>query len=175
MYQELAKYPERARRFAGSMAAYTTGPGFSFDHIIRNFPWNSIGAGMVVDIGGSHGDMMIAIARDFPSLHFIVQDLPEVISSHPVLSADLAERVSFMPHNFFTEQPIKGADVYFFRWIFHGWSDKYCILLLRNLIPALKPSARLVINDFCLPPQSNTLPLSIERRLRLVKFDFFPE
>jgi hypothetical protein len=33
---------------------------------------------------------------------------------------ELRSRVSFMPYDFFTPQPVCGADVYFFRWIFHG-------------------------------------------------------
>jgi len=52
--------------------------------------------------------------------------------------------------DFFTEQP-SVADVYYFRWIFHNWSDKYCIQILRNLIPSLRPGARIVIHERVLP------------------------
>jgi len=70
-----------------------------------------------------------------------------------------------MAHDFLTEQPVKYADVYFFRWIFHNWSDKYCIKILRNLIPALKVNARIVINDNVLP-EPGTMPIFREERLR---------
>ena len=72
-----------------------------------------------------------------------------------------------MSHDFFTEQSVKNADVYFFRWIFHNWSDEYCVRILRNLIPALKPHARIVLNDACLP-EPNTLSVMAERRVRYV-------
>ena len=62
----------------------------------------------------------------------------------------LEDRISFMAHDFFTPQPIT-ADVYFFRFIFHDWPDKYGISILQNLVPALKPGARVLINEFCLP------------------------
>lgn len=40
--------------------------------------------------------------------------------------------------------------VYFFRWIIHNYSTPYAISILKNLIPSLKPGARIVINDHCL-------------------------
>lgn len=90
--------------------------------------------------------------REFPSLSFVVQDLgPVVAAAQEEVPTDLAGRVKFMTHDFLTEQPVRGADVYFFRWIFHNWSDKYCVKILRNLIPALKPGAKVVINDNVLP------------------------
>lgn len=70
-----------------------------------------------------------------------------------------------MPYDFFTEQPVKDADVYFFRWIFHNWSDKYCIKILQGLVPALKKGARIVINDNVLP-EPGILPMWREEKLR---------
>ncbi|TGO70130.1 hypothetical protein BOTNAR_0003g00230 [Botryotinia narcissicola] len=60
--------------------------------------------------------------------------------------------MTFMAHDFFTEQPVMGADVYLFRCVFHNHSDKYCIRILQHLIPALKPGARIVIAEFIVPP-----------------------
>jgi len=39
--------------------------------------------------------------------------------------------------------------VYFLRWIFHNYSDPYAIKILKSLIPALKPGAKIIINDHC--------------------------
>ena len=72
-----------------------------------------------------------------------------------------------MAHDFLSEQPIKNADVYLFRWIFHNWSDMYCIRILRNLIPALKGGAIILINDNVLP-EPGTLGSWQEERLRYV-------
>lgn len=62
---------------------------------------------------------------------------------------------------------MKGADVYFFRWIFHDWSNTYGAKLLRNLIPALKKGAKVVISEICIPPPG-LLPLYDERSVRWV-------
>lgn len=71
-----------------------------------------------------------------------------------------------MPYDFLAQtQPVRDADVYFFRWILHNWSDKYCMLILRNLIPALKPGALVIVADNVLPPPG-VLPRWREERVR---------
>ena len=44
----------------------------------------------------------------------------------------------------------RGLLVYYFRWIVHNYSNPYAVKLLRNLVPALKPGARVIINEHCL-------------------------
>lgn len=166
IYEEFSKHPERARRFGNAMRSFTEGTGFELDHIVNNFSWGDLGKGVVVDVGGSQGFASFAIGRKFPSLSFVVQDLePVVAAARQDLPADLAGRVDFMAHDFFSEQPVQGADVYFFRWILHNWSDKYCVKILKALIPALKPGARIVINDNVLP-KPGVLSRWQEERLR---------
>jgi hypothetical protein len=120
-----------------------------------------------IQVGGSQGFVCVALARRYPLLTFVVQDLEPVIkeAQQQSLPSDVANRVSFMPCDFFTPQPVIGADVYFYRWIFHNWSDKYCIEILKNLIPALKKGARIIISDAILP-EPGKLPKAVEGRLR---------
>lgn len=125
--------------------------GFEPSHLVDAFPWDSMGAQTLVDIGGSHGKVSIALAQQVTSMNCIIQDRPEVVAGAKT-PPELAGRVKFMVHDFFTEQPVKGADVYFFRWIFHDWSDKYCIKILQCLIPALKHGARVIVNENVIPP-----------------------
>lgn len=40
--------------------------------------------------------------------------------------------------------------MFYFRWIFHNLASHYAVTILKNLIPALKPGARILINDHCL-------------------------
>lgn len=110
--------------------------------------------------------MCDALAKSFPSLKFIVQDLESVISSAN-LAPETSSRIELMAYDFLTEQPVKNADVYFFRWIFHNWSDKYCIQILKNQIPALKNNAKIIVVDNVLP-EPGTLSLWQEERLRYV-------
>lgn len=64
-----------------------------------------------------------------------------------------------------TEQPVKEADVYFLRAIFHNWSHKYALQILRNLVPALKPGAKIVMADYAIP-SPDKVPKSQEAAMR---------
>ncbi|XDG05684.1 hypothetical protein ABKA04_005299 [Annulohypoxylon sp. FPYF3050] len=133
------------------MKVFSTSPGFDPIHIIDNYDWTSVGDAQVVDVGGGQGHIAIELARRFSNLNFIVQDMEKMIENAEVgVPKTLQDRVRFMVHDLFEPQIIR-ADVFFFRWIFHNWSDKYCIQILRAQIPALKPNARVVIQDGCLP------------------------
>ena len=82
----------------------------------------------VVDVAGRCGQVSIALMKRRPLFRFVFQDRPETVSDgSSKLPAELIGRVAFMAHDFFTKQPIKGADVFLLCWILHDWSDKYAI------------------------------------------------
>lgn len=101
------------------------------------------------------GHISCAIATAYPDLEVIAQDLPQVISgsqskleqSHP----ELKGRVSYIAHDMFSEQPVKGADAYYSRKVIHDWL-KLSVKILRSLLPAMKPGARVLVSDYVLPP-----------------------
>lgn len=127
-------------------------PGNSVKFVADNFNWDAAAKGVLVDVGGGTGTAAFDLARCLPDLKCIVQDRAEVIQA-AALPEDLAAgRVEFMAHDFFTEQPVKEADIYFLRWILHDWSDKYAIEILQNIVPGLKKGARVLVSERCLPP-----------------------
>lgn len=158
-----------AKRFAGAMSAFANGAGLSPLFLVNGYPWSSIGngTGTVVDVGGSKGNVSVALARSVQKLHFVVQDLPNMIDgAKDTLPDDVADRIEFMAYDFFTEQPLE-ADAYLFRNIFHNWSDSYVIKILQATVPALKPGARIVANDYLIPEPKSMSP-SKEREIRYV-------
>lgn len=190
----LSDRPERLRRFADMMRLFSRRPGLEAYHVVDGYPWGDLPRGAtVVDVGGSHGVFACAIAREFPSLSFVVQvrklllicprvcvcvtsrsrltmvtqDLDEAVirDSEEQRPEELADRVQYQVHNFMTEQPVRHADVYFFRAIFHNWSHKYALEILRNLVPALKPGAKIVMADYVIPAPDK-VPKSQEMALR---------
>ena len=48
---------------------------------MSGYPLSTPGAGLVVDVDGSHGDARIAITRKFPVSSFVVQDPRSFIAS----------------------------------------------------------------------------------------------
>ncbi|KAI6710964.1 O-methyltransferase [Diplocarpon mali] len=153
MFATFGKSPVRAKRMGGAMVSLTGGEGYELAYLLDNYDWASLDAAgaRLVDIGGSHGFVSIALAERYPHMHFTVQDLPRTIASAPPVPPSLRPRITFQAHDFNTPQPVQSADVYLFRWILHNNSDKYATNMLRQLIPALKRGARVVINDHCLP------------------------
>lgn len=80
-----------------------------------------------------------------------------------------SSQVEFQPHDFFQENPVKGADIYWLRYIMlvtgnnwyfsilssliltpknrHDWSDEYCVRILKNIGTSMGPTSRLLICD----------------------------
>lgn len=138
----------------------------STESLLKGFPWQSIGEGPVIDVGGGHGPVSVAIARQIPGLRFTVQDMEHVVAEGPSqIPAELQDRITFMVNDIRTPQPVIGAPVYFFRAVFHNWPDASCIEILRNQIPALRPGSRIIIHDAVMQ-EPGTLPLYLEKRRR---------
>lgn len=167
-FDVIKREPKRQEQFVNAMNYSHLHSSYSIHHLIDNFDFGSIGAGTIVDVGGSHGQVSIPIARKYPHVKCIVQDLPDtIVGLDSRLPEDLKDRISGMAHDFLAEQPVKGADIYLLRWILHDWSDKYCVKILQALTPALKKGAMIVINDICIP-QPGQLGIAADRSLRLV-------
>jgi hypothetical protein len=148
LWDNLSKDPVKAARFAQGMKFLQTHPSFDVSYLYTGLEWERDCNISMVDVGGSIGHISITLLEKHPNLRCCVQDLPEVISQATVPD-HLKGRLEYVEHSFFTEQKVR-ADVYLLRSILHDWSDKYAIDILRNLIPALDPGAKVVINEVCL-------------------------
>lgn len=107
-------------------------------------------AALVVDVGGGQGHEISKFQKRFSHLRgrLILQDLPETFT-HLDPAPD---HVELMSHDFFREQPVKGARIYFLRQIMHDWPDKKCATILANIAKAMDPEySRLLIDDYVLP------------------------
>ncbi|KAF4345172.1 sterigmatocystin 7-O-methyltransferase precursor [Fusarium beomiforme] len=155
-YQWYAENPDKALGFAKAMASLTQ-MDRSISALRDGFHWAELEApGKVVDVGGASGHVSMDLAAVFPNLTFVVQDSsPEALEDGKVkLPAEIADRVSFMQHDFFKDQPITDASAFFMRQCLHNWRDEDCIKILRALVPALekcKPGTPLLINEEVLP------------------------
>lgn len=110
------------------------------------------------------------LANAFPDVKITVQDLPKCAPDYETtVPADLKERVQFQAYDFFTPQPVS-ADFYLFKYIFYDWPEAYARRIVSNLVPALKPGARIVVLEYVktqLPP-GIVLPHGIKRGMTSV-------
>lgn len=109
--------------------------------------------------------MSFELAKVHKSLRCVVQDLPSnEVHFRAALPEALEGRVTWQAHDFFQEQPTKGADVYLLRHVLHDWSDEYARKILRNLVPALGPKSRILVGEIIMRP-AGTVAAQSERML----------
>lgn len=108
-----------------------------------------------LQVGGNAGATSVRLATAFPALRCIVQDLkaPIVTARSKVaeLPTNVAQRMEIQEHDFFTPQPVKGADIYLLRMILHDWKDPDAVRILKQLVDAAKTTSRILIMDMVLP------------------------
>ncbi|KAJ5787090.1 hypothetical protein N7457_002080 [Penicillium paradoxum] len=57
-----------------------------------------------------------------------------------------------MVHDFYQEQPVKGARAYFLHSVLHDWNDETCQKILSKLVAAMSPGySKLLINENVIP------------------------
>ena len=87
------------------------------------FPWKELGDGATVcDVAGGVGNISLQLAKAYPNLRLILQDLPERIqqAKNEVWPRECPEaiaerRITFEPIDFFESSPVPGCDVYYVR------------------------------------------------------------
>ncbi|KAB8229433.1 O-methyltransferase [Aspergillus alliaceus] len=164
-FDEIRKDPTRHQQFITAMRFSHLHPAYHLSHLMNNYDFSP--ARTIVDIGGSNGEVSVEIASRYPHARCIVQDLPDTIAGLEArVPPALRARVTGMAHDFLTPQPVQ-ADLYLLRWILHDWSDKYCVKILRSLIPGLRKGAKVVVNDVCIP-EPGQVGIKAERELRFM-------
>ena len=150
MFDIMHQFPKQAEDYTKMMDALGWAPMLHFDNCIRDLQWTEADVPKtIVDLGGANGALCAGLLRKFPRIETaIVQDLPEVIARIEVPN-DLKTRLQFQAHDFFKPQPVK-ADMYFLRQIIHDWPEPHGIQIIRNLVPAHRDGARLIINEMVL-------------------------
>ncbi|KAI0862677.1 O-methyltransferase-domain-containing protein [Xylaria cubensis] len=169
MYQYYEQRPEKARRFTQAMSGWSR-LDRSIEELHTSFPWESLKNGRVVDIGGGNGHISFGLAKKFPSLRFVVQDIsPQMLSQ---TQQDSDGRVTFQQHNFFDPQPVQEASAFLLRQCLHNHSDGDAVKIIRAVVPALErcaPRTPLLINEIILPDPGTATRFE-EHHLRQVDF-----
>lgn len=107
----------------------------------------------LVDVGGGYGHDISAFAAKFPSepIRMVLQDQPGVLEEGEARRKQtgqvLDSRIERMPHDFFEEQPVMGAAIYYLHKVLHDWPDKDCVVILERLRDAMAEGSRILVND----------------------------
>lgn len=145
VFPYFAVHPEEAADFGNFMGWMTRRiERFLFMH----HPFQPFAT--VADIGGSGGDLLLAVLEQYPGTRGILFDLPEVVErARPVIAASpLAERVEIVGGSFFERVPV--ADLYLLKQILHDWHDDECRQILGQIRAVIAPEGRVAVIDHLL-------------------------
>ncbi|KAK7914208.1 hypothetical protein PG985_011911 [Apiospora marii] len=131
------------------------------------------GRAFVVDVGGGRGNALVDVMRECGGGSFgapmVLQDLEPVLRGRDPVRI---KGVQVMPHDFYNEQPVKNAHIYYLRKIMHNYYDDKCRTILRPLISAMGPTSRLLFGDMVLPesarPGDDALPFGMDLRMLMI-------
>lgn len=160
----LGSHPDRALNMVAGMRSHNSGnvsgDAYPFGQELAKLNLKDEDVA-IVDIAGGQGHIMEEVRQRNPEIkgRFIVQDLASTFEAVPNPPAG----VEFMPYDIFTPQPVKNASIYYYRHIFHDWSDGDCTKFLEQVVPLLKeqPQSKLLLVDLVLPDTNATMQEAI--------------
>jgi hypothetical protein len=137
----LAGHPVDATQFQAAMSERTAAFAPS---IAANYDFPQMRR--VVDVGGGHGTLLVAILTARPDLQGTLFDLPAVVagSAETLQEAGLADRCVVDGGDFFAAVP-SGGDGYILANVLHDWDDEHSVSILRNCRRAMHANSKVLI------------------------------
>ncbi|KAA8644983.1 hypothetical protein EYZ11_008712 [Aspergillus tanneri] len=156
----LCKDPAALSRFNSFMEGQRANRAFWGDWFpvreqILNDPGVNTKRPLLVDIGGGRGHDLIAFKERFPDAQgkLILEDLPSVIDEVKGASDLESAGIETVGYDFFQDvQPVKGARVYYFKYVLHDWSDEKAYIIFDHLKQAMERGySKVLIEEYILP------------------------
>lgn len=150
IFDYLSEKPDIADEFGKLMGSITSAfETFIFsNHQFKPFK-------QAVDIGGSHGQLMLRLMAEYPETTGVIFDLPGTAeqAAKNLEGSALKDRITIVGGDFFKSVPA-GGDLYLMKQILHDWSDDECVTILKNIRAGIAQNGRLAVIDFLLPEQN---------------------
>jgi hypothetical protein len=147
-WEYLAKHPDEAATFNEGMTGFSQQASAA---VVKAYDFSK--AGTIVDVGGGHGALLIAILKANPGVKGVVFDAPQVVdgATNPIRAAGLADRCWGQGGDFLKAVPA-GGDLYILKHIIHDWNDAKATQILKCCRAAIKPTGKLVLVELVVPP-----------------------
>lgn len=143
----LAKHPDDSAVFNEGMVGFSSMVG---EAVVAAYDFSKFKT--LIDVGGGHGAILLAILKAFPKLQGVVFDAPHVVAgaNEPIRAAGVADRCTAVGGNFFEAVP--ASDAYILKHIIHDWNDADCGRILTAIRKAAQPGAKLLLVEAVVPP-----------------------
>ncbi|KAJ6444813.1 3,2-trans-enoyl-CoA isomerase [Purpureocillium lavendulum] len=151
VWEHTNRDPQKKSYFMTAMVAMasrmpTTG-SYDFTWVLDKMN-ESPNRALVVDVGGGKGHALRDIQKVTPGLPMsrcVVEDLQAVVDeAKSTATGELAD-VQYVAMDFHSEQPVKGACIYYIRRCLHDYGDDVCVEILQQLRDAMAEDSRVLI------------------------------
>lgn len=115
--------------------------------------------GVVIDLGGGHGELLVEVLRARPGLRGVLFDLGHAVEGAQahLREAGVADRATVTAGDFFAALP-GPVDVVLLKSVLHDWNDADAVRILRRAHDALAPGGRVLVIERVMPGRVEDLP-----------------
>jgi hypothetical protein len=146
--QYRAQHPAAAAIFDAGMTSLATQVA---NAVVEAYDFSELGT--IVDVGGGHGALLVAILSANPGLRAVLFDLPRVVEGarEPLLVAGILDRCEIVGGDMFDTVPA-GGDAYVLSRVIHGQDDDRSVVILANCRRVMGPQSKLLLVQEVIPP-----------------------
>ena len=157
-FEYMAAHPEIAGFYNEAMAASAAERSAA---VVAAYDFSR--AGTVVDVGGGHGALLIAILSAHPAVRGILfeRESAAVGARARIEAAGLGARCTVEVGDFFRSVP-SGGGLYLLSHIIHNWDDQRSGHILANCRAAMSRPAKLLILEQVLPERFEPSPAAVQ-------------
>ncbi len=147
-FDYLTANPQKARLFDAAMMQMSRTTGAL---LLAQYDFAALQS--VVDVGGGTGLFLSRLLQEYPAMHGVLFDLPDVVTAADPAVDRLGERFRIVGGDFFGPIPA-GHDGYLLKAVLHDWNDDDAITILSRIREAMtsRPDSRLLICEFLVGP-----------------------
>jgi O-methyltransferase domain len=147
IYEYYAVHPEDRAAFSRAMGNLSA---LSARGTVQHYDFSN--ARHIVDVGGAHGDLLLAILQANPRARGTVFDLPHVAESarRAIQLRGYHGRCEVLGGDFFQAAPPDG-DIYLLNGILANWRDAEALRILHNCRAGIAPEGKLLVIAMVLP------------------------
>lgn len=187
IWEIMQEDPDEVEGFAKSMrvgSRFYPLPGpYDFSWIVDH-PIEDKSRPLLIDVGGSDGEVLLSILRNTPGLlpeRCVLQDLTHVLDDVAMTrQEEEIKALKKVPIDFFKEEPVKGefsgtltdvkprltlspgALVYHIRRTLHDYADADALNILRLIANAMAPDSRLLIVELIMTNPPTPLAAAVD-------------
>jgi hypothetical protein len=147
VFDYLAKHPDEATTFNEGMTGFSQQAAAA---VLKAYDFSKFGT--IVDVGGGHGALLLAILKASPNSKGVVFDAPQVAAgaTEAIKAAGMTDHCRAEGGDFFKAVPT--GDLIMMKNIIHDWNDAKAATILKACRAAIKPTGKLVLVELVVPP-----------------------